>query len=233
MFDLDGAIANWREQLAAGGIRSPEVLDELESHLREDVDGQLHAGSTPEPAFKTALERIGQARSLKSEFAKVAITKELQERVKQITLTLAGIPSLATTMNTLQPHIEPRWATYLKGAAFVVPAIFLWMVSAIFLVPKLKEICKQAGFPFTPSFWDLTHSNFLTISFFAEHGLLIAAGIMFMLILLEWRSSKWPRFRRATVGIGVFLLNFVVLLSFFVLVVTALLAAPALMQQAR
>jgi hypothetical protein len=32
-------------------------------------------------------------------------------------------------------------------------------------------------------------------------------AIVLLLALLEWRSSKWPRYRRATVGIGTFLLN--------------------------
>jgi hypothetical protein len=37
MFNLDQAIEQWRRQLAVSGIRSLETLDELESHLREDV----------------------------------------------------------------------------------------------------------------------------------------------------------------------------------------------------
>jgi len=37
MFDLDQAISEWRRQMAAGGIKLPDALDELESHLREEV----------------------------------------------------------------------------------------------------------------------------------------------------------------------------------------------------
>ena len=37
MFKLEQAIANWRRQQAGGGTCSPEVLDELESHLDEEI----------------------------------------------------------------------------------------------------------------------------------------------------------------------------------------------------
>ena len=40
MFNLDQSIAAWRQQMVAGGIKSPRVLDELESHLRDDVEEQ-------------------------------------------------------------------------------------------------------------------------------------------------------------------------------------------------
>jgi len=53
------------------------------------------------------------------------------------------------------------------------------------------------------------------------------------LTLLEWRSASWQRYRRATIGIGAFLLNLTVLVSIFVMILTALVAAPALMQHAK
>ena len=38
MFDLDHAIRQWRRQMANDGVRRPEALDELESHLREEIE---------------------------------------------------------------------------------------------------------------------------------------------------------------------------------------------------
>ena len=52
MRDLDQLIAEWRRELSAGGIKSPQALDELESHLREDVQRQVKAGATTEHAFE-------------------------------------------------------------------------------------------------------------------------------------------------------------------------------------
>jgi hypothetical protein len=70
MFNLDQAIAEWRRQMVAAGIKTPEVLDELEGHLREDVEEQVRSGSNAQEAFEAAVQRMGQANSLKVEFEK-------------------------------------------------------------------------------------------------------------------------------------------------------------------
>ena len=38
MLNLDQAIAAWRRQMSAHGIQTLEVLNELECHLRDDID---------------------------------------------------------------------------------------------------------------------------------------------------------------------------------------------------
>jgi hypothetical protein len=68
MFNLDEAMAEWRTRMVAAGIKSPAVLDELESHLREDVDERMRSGSNAPEAFAAAEERLGQANRLKAEF---------------------------------------------------------------------------------------------------------------------------------------------------------------------
>jgi len=70
MFNLDQAIAEWRGQMLAGGIKTPVPLDELESHLRDDVEQQVRSGLNAEQSFETAVRRIGEAHALKIEFAK-------------------------------------------------------------------------------------------------------------------------------------------------------------------
>src|SRR5688572_10874778 len=144
MFDIDHAILEWRRQLARGGINSPDVLDELESHLRDDLQHEASHSASESQSFQNAVERLGQTGLLKTEFAKVSGWRELQTRIQEAFLTLAGIPTLATNMNTTQPQPEPRWATYLKASAFLLPAILLWTFSIIFVVPKLKQICAHA-----------------------------------------------------------------------------------------
>ncbi len=56
--------------MIAGGIKSPAILDELESHLREDVDRELRSGPDVERAFTAAVRKIGPASALKTEFKK-------------------------------------------------------------------------------------------------------------------------------------------------------------------
>ncbi len=71
MFNLKEAIANWRRQMIAGGIKTPAVLDELESHLREDFGQRVSAGVAEPQAFEEAVQRMGKADQLKPEFGKV------------------------------------------------------------------------------------------------------------------------------------------------------------------
>jgi len=222
MFDLDHAISEWRRQLTVDGISSLDVLDELESHLRDDVAQQVQSGASEVHSFQNAIQRLGQTGLLKSEFAKVGGWKELQARLHEAILTLAGIPTPVTDMNTTHQQTEPRWATYLKASAFLLPAVLLWTLSIIFIVPKLKQICLHAGDVPLPSMLQ----GMISLS---EHATWIVLALILSLAALEWRSTGWPRYRRAAVGVGMFVLNAIVLIAIFLMVVSALLAAPALM----
>lgn len=62
--------------MLAGGLKSSELLDELESHLREDTERQVKSGIDPRAAFETAVERVGHADALKAEFKKAAKLRE-------------------------------------------------------------------------------------------------------------------------------------------------------------
>src|SRR5882762_4742893 len=109
MFELDQAITEWRRQMIADGIKTPALLDELESHLQEDVERQMQAGMSVEEAFHAAIQHLGKSGALTDEFAKVGETNEAFARIKYFLLTLAGIqnPSLATNMNTSLSNGSP------------------------------------------------------------------------------------------------------------------------------
>jgi hypothetical protein len=93
MSNLDKQIAEWRMRMAAGGIKAPAVLDELESHLREDISRLVKAGVSEEKAVVTAIERIGQSDALNAEFAKVAVNKAARfGKVLGIACCLAALP---------------------------------------------------------------------------------------------------------------------------------------------
>jgi hypothetical protein len=70
MFDLEHAIAEWRRQMLAAGIKAPVPLDELESHLRDDIEQQTRTGIEEARAFERAVQRIGHAAPLRKEFMK-------------------------------------------------------------------------------------------------------------------------------------------------------------------
>jgi leader peptidase (prepilin peptidase)/N-methyltransferase len=80
MFDLEKAIAEWRQQMLAAGIKTPVPLDELESHLRDDVDHQAKSGMKEQQAFEAAIQRIGHAGVLRNEFTKIDETTDFLRR---------------------------------------------------------------------------------------------------------------------------------------------------------
>lgn len=82
MFDLDTKIMEWRKQMLASGVKPPVLLDELEGHLREEIERQVKSGVNDEAAFKSALEKIGAAGSLKVEFAKVEKQRRSAKQAK-------------------------------------------------------------------------------------------------------------------------------------------------------
>lgn len=224
MFDLEQAIAEWRRKMTAAGIKTPTLLEELESHLRDEVDRRAQSGGDLNLAFCGAMEQLGQPRALKTEFAKLIATNDIVARIKDFFLTLAGIPnvSLATNMNTSSPNtnIQPAWATYLKSGACILPALTVWWIVVLFVFPKLNQMCHHAGV-------EIPAVYYLALSL-TQHGLLVGGGIVAAFILLEWRSGRWPRYRRATVGTGVFVINSAILVLIAAMVVLATIAAANL-----
>ena len=230
MFDLEKAIADWQRQLAADGVKGADVLTELESHLRDDVEDQMRSGLSAQEAFEAAIGRIGPAGPLQTEFEKVG-TKGARERTTKrsiFSLGYAANQSQGTIcMNTPQmnSNFEPWWATYAKAAAFLVPAVSLWAFSVVFLFPKVQEICRDANLGRDS---DSVHRVMGIMNLLKEHGTVISAAFILGLILLEWRSGKWPRYRRASVGVTVFLVNAVVLVLITTMFTFAMMGAPSL-----
>jgi leader peptidase (prepilin peptidase)/N-methyltransferase len=96
MFNLEQSIANWRRRMLAAGIKSPVPLEELEGHLREDVEQQMQSGLNAQQAFEVAVQRIGQAGALKREFAKVGVMRQALQR--KAVWSLIGASSLGCCM---------------------------------------------------------------------------------------------------------------------------------------
>jgi hypothetical protein len=69
MFNLEQSIVEWRRQTLAVGI-NPPVMEELESHLREEIEVHIQSGMGEERAFALAVRQIGPGKVLKTEFKK-------------------------------------------------------------------------------------------------------------------------------------------------------------------
>jgi hypothetical protein len=125
-------------------------------------------------------------------------------------------------MTVNQPHPrEAPWkttATYLKAASFLAPPLLIWTAITIFIAPKIKQICADSGAgPFTA---------FQVMDFAQDNALTLTVAAVAIIILLEWKSALWRRWRKYTLGTAVFLINTAVILGLASLLLIAALAAP-------
>ena len=71
MFDLNDAIKNWRRNIEEGGKIECEDIDELESHLWDELDQLAKMGPVREEDFSKAVVELGDVSRLNEEFSKI------------------------------------------------------------------------------------------------------------------------------------------------------------------
>lgn len=71
MFQLENAIRSWRSSFIESESISRAEVDELESHLTELISDLRQLGLDDHEAFLVATKRLGTARDLREEYAKV------------------------------------------------------------------------------------------------------------------------------------------------------------------
>ena len=146
MFNLEQAISDWRRKLSAAGMRSRDIVDELESHLREEIDRQIQAGATEQDAFQTAVAELGDAGALKSEFAKLNAAR-VRPRFLRIGYALFGAGVfLVNTWTLLAYELSPLERT----SGFAVVALLSLYLAC--LPDLLKRLPAAAALRFAKGF---------------------------------------------------------------------------------
>lgn len=139
MPDLEQSIANWRKQMFAAGIQSPVPLEELEGHLREEIERQVKLGLNGQAAFEISVRKIGQPKILNHEF------KKTERNIMKKTMIIgAGAIGIAVGMAVVMPAA----ALYQKQGAMVhdaaigfligIPIVLAGLSTAIYGFKKRK-----------------------------------------------------------------------------------------------
>ncbi len=139
MPELEQLIAQWRRGLLETTGCSAEVLDELESHLRDEIQQLIATGHTPEQALTRAAARLGNPRTLAAEFAKVAKSAWLPARLVMIAAIVLGVLFLGYVF----PRWQDRWGVILTAHVCSVTLGY----TSLFLV-GLLGVCYVARRPF-------------------------------------------------------------------------------------
>lgn len=151
MFDLEPSIMEWRRQMLAAGIKTPAPLEELENHLREEVEQQVQLGLSPGNAFDHAIQKMGRASALKIEFKKIE-RKNMTRRLTILTgvfILLLGtgmiLPSLGRHHQRTQAPLfgsefyTGGWtASEAYGLAWGIPLVLLGTGASFFGSKKRK-----------------------------------------------------------------------------------------------
>jgi hypothetical protein len=121
---------------------------------------------------------------------------------------------------------EPAWRTYLRSAAFVAPPLLAWAFISVFVFPKFQQMWRDSNMMDSEFQWMMGALNF------AMHNTTFICGLLvFLFVALEFATDFWPRYRRAIVGLFVFILNTAVIVGLATACVTAAIAGPALVHR--
>ena len=81
MFDLNEQINKWRGNLAQSETLGSSDIDELESHLREEIESLKCLKLSDEEAFLVSTYRLGDTACLSDEYAKINRGKRFRQNV--------------------------------------------------------------------------------------------------------------------------------------------------------
>ena len=128
MFNLEQAVIEWRQQMLAAGIKTPVPLEELEIHLREEIEQQSKTGLDERQAFEIAVQQIGPREVLRSEFSKNSCSswRSGDDRTTK-TNQILGVLWLAQSIGFLI-----RFATSPAAAAIILYFPHYWQFFTVF-----------------------------------------------------------------------------------------------------
>jgi|AntRauTorckE6833_2_1112554.scaffolds.fasta_scaffold30320_2 hypothetical protein len=141
METLEAQIAEWRTYVTKDAAVGHHDVEELETHLRDQVDALVAAGLSAEEAFLVSVGRMGSVDALSREFA-----REHSGRLwKQLVLSDESDPQ--------------------RGASGWLPAL-AFAVAAAVVVQVVRLV---AGFPENESGWLLRNASLLVWPFLASY----------------------------------------------------------------
>jgi hypothetical protein len=138
-FDLNAAVENWRQELAAQPNLASDDRRELETHLRDAIAGFQQRGLNDEESFWLARRRVGQPQQLGEEFVKANPTAIWRERLFWMWLALFLSATLGSVAHSLALAVMPT-----KNQSGASVAFFCLEVLSI-LIPLALAILLAKG----------------------------------------------------------------------------------------
>jgi hypothetical protein len=163
MSDLEQSIAEWRKQMLAVGIKSPTPLDELESHLRDEIERQAKLGMDEASAFDLAIKKIGAAPGIQIEFEKIEQARKARHFKRIYVLLMAIVVSSifgCAVLFKLGSCSEMTVAQQISAmAALAVFYLMIWCGQASHRIfpalraPRVKKVVPVLSIAVLPLWW--------------------------------------------------------------------------------
>ena len=90
MFDLDQEIREYLGSLKNKRLMHVEYLDEMESHIRDEVEDLMETGMSEREAFRASIDRLGPSGELLQEYRKINGEKKLAQLANILSYYIDG-----------------------------------------------------------------------------------------------------------------------------------------------
>jgi hypothetical protein len=182
-FDLNAAIENWRNELAAQAQLTPDNRRELEKHLADSVTDLHGRGLSEEESFWLAQRRIGQPRQLAEEFVKANPAKVWRERAFWMVLGLLAFSLWQRLVDMCLPlfHWDVRFQGQMRICRFVLVYV---LPIIVFLLTQRRAVKNGAAF----------------YAFFKTRWRFTVVMLFFVTVTHGWQAFDYYRFRAQMAG---------------------------------
>jgi hypothetical protein len=144
MFNLNNEIAIWRKSILETETCTAGDLNELESHLLEEIDQLKTKDLSEQEAFLVAASRIGKPATVAEEFAKVNQSMVMRNRIFMACTGVLAFLAISSIASFTSKLIQLFASLVMPKIAAYVPAYMqIFFQLAIFAVLVLM-VCKLA-----------------------------------------------------------------------------------------
>jgi hypothetical protein len=182
MFDLEQSINDWRRHMLAAGVKTPVPLEELECHLREEIERLMESGLGEPAAFTNAVKNLGPAQVLRDEFAKAGAMNMMKRRKLAgfFYAAVLGIYTLATICAMFKYRLSVgEWLSALAAQVTLLSGCYLiWRNSArIFPIIGSRRLQSAVGLlgGISGAVWFIVFANWILPCFSFTTGQLMVA----------------------------------------------------------
>lgn len=187
MRDFEKQNADWRRSITKALPHRSEAFDELEAHLRDEIDTLIRSGTSPEQAFDLAVCKLGQPSAIDAEFDKLEQLR--RPRWKPATLARWACVAIALlTLLFLVPRIGQGRMTLLLASHVLSVTIgysTMFVIGGLAIYYVLAEGFRRTG-PSQRYALGRTILQLGTIS-----AVLTSVGIVLGMI---WAKQNWGRY---------------------------------------